>query len=131
MGRSSARSAADRRAAWKRGLHAESVVAEHLEADGWRVLDRNWHARGGELDLVVERDGAVRFVEVRARKPADPTGLESVNRTKRRRLVRAAEAWLLAHAEPLECAFMVAVVSLAPDGWRVSIVDDAFDAEGS
>lgn len=102
-------------------------MAEQLEADGWRVLDRNWHARGGELDLVVERQGVVRMVEVKGRKPEDPTGLESITPHKRARLVRAAEAWLLEHDEPLEVAFLIAVVDLDPDGWRVTWVDDAFD----
>lgn len=95
------------------------------------MVSRNWSARGGELDLVVERDRAVRFVEVRARQPGDPSGFESVTRTKRRRLVRAAEAWLLEHAAPSECAFMVAVVSMDPAGWSLDVVDDAFDVEGA
>ena len=108
-------------------------MASALEAEGWRVLDRNWHARGGELDLVVGRDGAVRFVEVRARQSGDESALESITPAKQRRLVRAAESWLLAHGgehpseEPHEVAFLVAEVCLHPDGWTVELLDDAFD----
>lgn len=93
------------------------------------MVDRNWLAPGGELDLVVERAGSVRFVEVRARQPDDPSALESITRSKRRKLVRAAEAWLLAHPGPHECAFMVAVVSLDPGGWSLDLIDDAFDVD--
>jgi putative endonuclease len=121
------RDSEDRRRALRRGHDAEAWVAQLLEAQGWSVLARNWHARGGELDVVVERDGVLRFVEVRARDPRDDTGLESIGPTKQRRLRAAAEAWLLAHGEPeREVAFLVAIVALHADGWTVEWLDDAF-----
>jgi len=102
-------------------------VADHLAAMGWRVLDRNWHGVGGELDLVVLKDGMLRFVEVKAR-ILDSDALESITASKRRKLVRTAEAWLLAHREDYrEMAFLVAVVTLDPVAWTVLLLDDAFD----
>lgn len=110
-----------------RGRDAEAWVADLLERDGWSVLDRNWHASRGELDLVVEREGVLRIVEVRARAPGDGSGLESIGRAKQAHLRYAAEAWLLAHAEPeREVAFLVAIVTLDPAGWSVEWIDDAF-----
>lgn len=100
-----------------------------LEAEGWSVLDRNWTTQGGELDLVVERAGCLRFVEVKARKPGDPSGLESVTVHKRRRLIRAARAWLAA-ADPSveEIAFSLALVTLGTPEWSLELIDDPFDA---
>ena len=122
------RSPADRRAALHRGARAEDRVAEHLESLGWRVLDRNWHSGGGELDLVVERAGAVRLVEVRARADKQVPADESVGPAKQRRLRRAAEAWMLAHPDGWEeIAFLVATVDLSAEGWPVGLIDDAFD----
>ncbi|MBW1877023.1 MAG: YraN family protein [Deltaproteobacteria bacterium] len=118
----------DRRAALARGARAEAFVADCLEQEGWTVLDRNWRGRGGELDLVVGRDGAVRFVEVKARALEDPSGLESISYAKRTRMVRAAEAWMLEQPEdPREVCFLIAVVDLDPTGWSVEWFDDAFD----
>lgn len=117
----------ERRAALERGARAEAFVAERLQADGWQILDRNWRGRGGELDLVVEREGKVRFVEVKARAPEDPTGLEAITRRKQGRLIRTAEAWLLEHPPPDEVAFLVALVDCLPDGWQIEWFDDAFD----
>ena len=37
------------------GGWAEQQALQQLEAQGWRLLDRNWHCRWGELDLVLER----------------------------------------------------------------------------
>ncbi len=116
-----------RRAALDRGHRAEAWVADNLVTDGWRLLAKNWHATGGELDLVVERDGVLRFVEVRARSAGDPSALESIGRTKQARLRSAARAWLLAFGEPrCEVAFLVAIVTFAPRGWTVEWLDDAF-----
>ena len=37
------------------GGWAEQQALQQLEAQVWRLLDRNWHCRWGELDLVLER----------------------------------------------------------------------------
>lgn len=94
-------------------------------------MARNWSGGGGELDLVVERDGAVRFVEVKARAVGDDSGDESVGHNKRRHLISAAEAWLARSGPPRESAFTVVIVEV-DDADRVRIVawfDDAFDAD--
>ena len=117
----------DRRAALQRGHDAESFVARHLQAQGWSVRDANWRGVGGELDLVVERDGSLRFVEVKGRNPGEDA-LEAITAGKRRKLIRTAEAWLLARAaDCTEMAFTVAVVTFHADGWQVELLDDAFD----
>lgn len=114
-------------AAYERGRDGEQFVAEQLTIEGWVILARNYRASGGEIDLVVERDGVLRFVEVKSRSPEDPSGVESIGHDKRRRLKAAGEAWLSARGLPeREVAFLVAVVSFAPTGWTVDWWDDAF-----
>ena len=118
----------ERRAALARGRDAEALVARQLEADGWTVLARNWRAAGGEVDIVVERDGHLRFVEVKARAPTDPSALEAIGRLKQRKLARAGEQWLASRGPPeRDVAFMVAVVTLHASGWTVEWLDRAFD----
>ncbi|MEQ1503961.1 MAG: YraN family protein [Myxococcota bacterium] len=114
--------------AWERGRAAEDHVAGLLEADGWSIRSRNWRGDGGELDLVVERGGVLRFVEVKARAVDDAeAGLDAIGATKRRRLRSAGDAWLAAHGLPdREVAFLVVVVTLDPAGWTVERLDDAF-----
>jgi putative endonuclease len=123
------RSVADRRLSHEQGQAAEASVALRLEGDGWRVLARNWRRPAGELDLVVQRGGQVRFVEVKARAEGDPSALDAVDREKQRRLTGAAEAFLAEHDGPWEeAAFLVAEVVLGEGGWEISLLDDAFDA---
>lgn len=118
---------ARRRAALAAGHAAEAHVADRLTAAGATVLDRNWRGGGGELDLVVMREGRVRFVEVKARASDDLDPLEQITAAKQARLRGAARAWLLVHRpEVEEVAFLVAVVDLSTDPWGISWVDDAF-----
>ena len=124
------RSADQRRDAVARGHEAEARVAAFLIAEGWRVLARNWRARVGELDLVAERDGQLRFVEVKQRAAGDVVGLEVVTAEKRRRLIRTAQSYLdRVHPTFDEVAFMVAWVKTNGDLWHIEIIDDAFDVE--
>ena len=108
-----------------RGRSAEQWVAERLEGAGWQVLARNWRAAGGELDLIVEKDGRIRFVEVKARRRDDALADDAVSPAQRSRLRRAANLWLAAHPDVREACFLVAWVRLE-DG-TVQWMDNAFD----
>lgn len=109
------------------GRAAETLAAQHLARHGLTVIERNWRARGGELDLVC-RDGATLvFVEVRLRKSARYGGaLESIGASKRNRLIAAAEQYLAQHPAGA-CRFDVVLLN-AVAGGRVEWIRDAFDA---
>ena len=103
-------------------------MGARLEGEGWTVLARNWRGGGGELDVVVQRGDALRFVEVKARDEEDPSGFEAITEDKQRRLVSAAEAWLVEHAPKGEVCFMAALVTLrAGEEYSIEFLDDAFD----
>jgi putative endonuclease len=79
----------------KLGEQAEEQCAEYLQRAGYRVRERNWWVREGELDIVAERGELLCFVEVRMRSSAvfgDPS--LTVTREKQRRVVRAALRYL-------------------------------------
>jgi putative endonuclease len=105
--------AAERRAAWWYRLR------------GWRILGANVWAGGNELDLIVRRGRALRFVEVKEKRRdrhGDP--LEMVAAEKQRRLRRAAETWLAAHPETARLAVSFDVVAVR--NGRLERVADAF-----
>lgn len=83
-----------------RGGQAEAWVAGRLVEAGWRVLDRNFTVRGGELDLVIEREGVRAFVEVRSRSRDDHgSAAATVGPKKRHRVRLAARHWLARHGD--------------------------------
>jgi putative endonuclease len=107
------------------GRAAESHAAAYLEAHGYRLLERNWRIRGGEIDLIVEKAGVLCFVEVRTRGPgARVQALESVDARKRSLLVRAAQEFLVRHRLQNRRA-RFDVVAVATDG-TVSHLESAF-----
>ena len=109
-------------------MGAEHEVARLLSEGGWCLLDRNWCGGGGELDVVAARKGVVHFVEVKARRTALDDGLQSVTPAKRRKLARAANAWIARHPVPRDGYRMsVAVVSKDGGAWCVEWWWDAFD----
>jgi putative endonuclease len=90
---------------------------------GFRVLARNVRAGGVELDLVVRRGRRLVFVEVKLKEgPAYGDPLEAVDAWKRQRLLRGAEAWLLANPRlvGLDVGFELAAVRSG----RVELVGD-------
>ena len=106
------------------GFQAEARAERELVRLGYRILDRNFRGKRGELDLVAEDGDVLCFVEVRSRGRLD-LGLpeETINREKRRRIALAAEEWLLAQRSPERvCRFDVVAI----DEERVTLHRDAF-----
>jgi putative endonuclease len=79
----------------KLGAFAEGLAASFLESLGYRVLERNWRCRLGEIDLICREAETLVFVEVRARRGTRfGTPEESLDGRKRRRLERLATAYV-------------------------------------
>jgi putative endonuclease len=77
------------------GTLGEQAACASLEAKGYRILNRNYRVRGGELDIVCERDGTVVFCEVKTRTSAVfGVGEEAVTFAKQRRLRKLALEYL-------------------------------------
>ena len=77
------------------GNLGEQAACAALEAKGYQVLSRNYRVRGGELDIVCERDGTLVFCEVKTRTSAVfGIGEEAVTFAKQRRLRRLALEYL-------------------------------------
>ena len=87
------------------GRKAEELAAQHLEAKGMSVIERNFRAKVGEIDLIVKDGEEIVFVEVRARASRDFGGAAaSVDASKQRKVVRAARVWLAARGWEGPCS---------------------------
>lgn len=125
---------ADRRA---RGAAVEGAARTHLLRAGLRDVAANANFRLGELDLVMIDDDAfgeptLVFVEVRYRRDDGFGGAAaSVDRTKQRKLVRAAELFLLAHRRlaDMPCRFDVVDATGDPGAPDLHWIHDAFRAD--
>lgn len=104
------------------GTLGEQAACDVLAGDGYRILHRNYRVRGGELDIVAERDGVLVFCEVKTRTTAI-FGLpeESVTVDKRRRIRRLATEYLF-RENRRSTAMRFDVISVSADGGRVGDV---------
>jgi putative endonuclease len=107
------------------GFAAERRAVWWYRLRGWKVLGENVWAGGNELDLIVRRGSTLRFVEVKEKRGTrfgDPP--EMITPEKRRRLRRAAEAWLGARPELARLVIGFDVIAVR-DG-RVQRIPQAF-----
>lgn len=109
------------------GRKAEDAAAELLRAKGMTVVERNFRAKVGEIDLVAKDKDEIVFVEVRARASSSFGGAAaSVGGAKRRKLIKAASVWLQARSWTGPCRFDV----VALDAGRAEHIPAAFDGSG-
>jgi putative endonuclease len=93
------------------GRAGEEAAAAYLEAEGWRIVRRNFRWRGGELDIVAARSGMVAFVEVKAWERLGPEELDrAIGPEKRRKIIETAKLFLSRYREYSSCAVRFDVI---------------------
>lgn len=118
--------AVDRRS---RGAAVEAAALAYLKKAGLADVAANANYRGGELDLVMRDKDTLVFVEVRYRRdPRFGGGAASVDVVKRRKLIHAAQMFLLAHREYANapCRFDVIEADGDPEAPQLNWLRDAF-----
>ena len=110
------------------GEVGERIAERWLARDGWKLLNRRFRNGHRDIDLVVERNGTVAFVEVKARRDDEFGGpIEAVNWQKRIELSRSARVWIDRHGRAGEVyRFDVIGVIVAGDRVRVRHIANAF-----
>jgi len=82
------------------GRSAEQRALVYLQAQGLRLLERNYRCRAGEIDLVMRDKEQLVMVEVRYRRVTSYTAAAaSVDQRKQRRLIKAARHYLASHPQ--------------------------------
>jgi len=114
-----------------RGRRFETLAAEALEGQGYRVLARNVRHGPREVDLVVEAPGGVvAFVEVKGRTRTNwGHPLEAIHRRKRRDVEAVARWWI--RTAPPAVGYRFDAVAVEPTGdssrpWRILHLTDAW-----
>ena len=103
------------------GASGEKLAADYLKKHGYKIIQRNFRCREGEIDIIAQKGECLVFVEVRTKKnTAFGTPEESVTLSKREKLISLANAYLQAYDKPpLSWRIDVVAVELGPDN-RVS-----------
>lgn len=101
------------------GRMGEELACRALRKKGYRIIERNFRCRFGEIDIVANKAGCLVFVEVRSKTgSAFGTPSESITAEKKQRLTAAAMSYLESHAN-------------LPENWRIDFVGVHIDPSGS
>jgi len=111
-----------RRRAYRSGRRAEAWCAWWLRLCGYRILARRHRSRHGEIDIVARRGKVVAFVEVKTR-PDRGRALAVVRAAQRRRIERAASAFLASRPELGEHAVRFDVIAVVRWRWPHHVAD--------
>lgn len=98
------------------GSSSENLASNLLVQNGYKVIDRNFHSRFGEIDIIAEKDGYLIFVEVKARhslKFGMPE--EAVTTSKLFKIKKTGEYYSLLHPN-LPKKLRIDVVALVIEG---------------
>lgn len=113
------------------GQRGEAVAAQYYKQRGYLLLAHGYRTRMGELDLVLYKDGAVIFAEVKTRagrQKAAPAAAVDIH--KQRRLILAAQLFLQ-QSPYADCPARFDVVEVWPPDverrqWKVHCITNAF-----
>jgi len=97
------------------GAHWEKTAESFLRSNGLKLLQRNFTSRFGEIDLIMEDDETVVFVEVKYRASNQHgSGADAVTFQKQGRLSRTASWFLAKHPHKAEQFCRFDVISIDP-----------------
>lgn len=116
--------AASRVAAEKRGRRAEDIAALVLRLKGFKILERRYKTKLGEIDIIARRKNILAIIEVKQRRTVE-SGHESLHPMTLRRIEEAADLYQTrnSHVRDLEMRFDVIFVL---PGWRIKHLADAW-----
>ncbi|WP_031528544.1 YraN family protein [Dyadobacter crusticola] len=110
------------------GFWGEAKAAAFLSAKGFEIVEKNYRNRHQEIDLIVQKDKMLIFVEVKTR---SGTGFgmpeEFVNPAKARLVLRAAENYIFEKDWHFDVRFDIVSVLILPNGeTQIHHIEDAF-----
>ena len=110
------------------GDRGEALVGERYRENGYRILERNFRTRFGEIDLILEKDSTLVFCEVKTRKwGVAGAAAMAVTPQKQNKLIQAAQGYLMQRklSDPMT-RFDVAEVYYSEGSTEINIIENAF-----
>lgn len=117
------------------GRLGEEAVCRYLEERGYRIRETNFWIRGGEIDIVAEKEDVLCFVEVKTRTLGSmESGFAAVDAYKQRLLIRAAYVYCVqqdVHEDDWYIRYDIAEVTLLHNRViEIDYLENAFDESG-
>ena len=113
----------------KFGQKGEALAARHLKKNGYRIIEKNYRTKLGEIDIIAKDKDTLVFVEVKSRRSrqfGNPKA--AVTPRKQRKISMVALHYLKStHRTNVSARFDVAAVTITHDKPQIEIIKNAFD----
>jgi putative endonuclease len=109
------------------GKKGEAIAVEYLRKEGFDVITTNWRHRHLEIDIIAKENNQLVIVEVKSRHSnffGEPEA--SVDKKKKQRLARAANAYIYKSHHKGETRFDIISILYTPQGHELTHFRDAF-----
>jgi putative endonuclease len=113
-----------------KGGFGEELAARHLAQNGYRVIERNWHAgKSGEVDIIAYDGPVLAFIEVKTRY-SDAYGepRSAIDKRKQGQMARVAKMYLYRKElyGKADCRFDVVTIKFEDHQPVIELIRDAF-----
>lgn len=113
------------------GKKGEELALQFLKKKGYRILEKNYICRLGEIDLIAQEKDTLAFVEVKTRRSTafGPPQM-AVDQKKQEQLSKAALQFLKERRlEEAKARFDVIAILFGPQGAEIELIRNAFDLQ--
>lgn len=113
------------------GKKGEEIALQFLKKKGYRILQKNYVCKLGEIDLIAQEKDTLTFVEVKTRRSTTfgPPQM-AVDQKKQEQLSKAALHFLKERRlEEAKARFDVVAILLSPKGAEIELIRNAFDLQ--
>ena len=113
------------------GEKGEEYTVKFLKKKKYKILERNYRKRYGEIDIIAENKNYIVFVEVKTRhKDSMTSAADAVNRQKQIRIIKTASMYLAENETDKFCRFDVCEVYVNSDNLKlvnINYIESAFE----
>lgn len=79
----------------EKGNLGENIAEVYLKMKGYKILERNFYVKGGEIDIIASKDDEIAIVEVKTRKDANyGEAKDAVTYYKKKSLIYATKCYI-------------------------------------
>lgn len=110
------------------GRAGEDAAVRYLREQGYRILERNFRCRFGEIDLIARDGDMLVFIEVKTRRSQTfgPPAM-AVTAAKQRHLIKASQVFMSRAGRQHDvCRFDVVTIEVGSAEPRMEIIKNAF-----
>ena len=110
------------------GKQGEKIAQDYLSKKGYTIVEKNYRFGRGEIDIIVEKDNVLIFVEVKTKKFGDfGDPINWVPRRKQRQIGTIAKGYLFENeVTDKDCRFDVITLNWQKGAWQIDHIENAF-----